>query len=488
MTSPVENLRQPVRVRVVARYTGRLAMVWAALILVPAAIAFGTAEYLAGAWYVGIAGGAGLLGLAASKLRAPSRIHTNEAMIIGSALFVLSPLAMMWPMVARGVPPLDAYFEALSGVTTTGLSTLPSIEDRTPLFLFARSFTQWFGGLGILALALALVTQPGVLARRLSLGESFQEDSLGSTRAHFRSILTTYSAITLVAVAVLWVVGAPLFDALVYALAAVSTGGFAPHDASLAGLGGPPLRVTVVLFCTVCAVPLALYPRAVRGRWRDLVGDPQLRTLLLAGAITAALLVATMVALSGVPLADALTHGPVMAFSAHSTAGFSSLDVGALDGGSKLVMTFAMAVGGSVGSTAGGIKVLRALILLRVLQAMFTRMRLPKHAVYEPRLGGRHIERDEIGEAVTIVALFVGTVLVSWLAFVVAGYDPLDSLFEVTSATGTVGLSTGITAPDLPAALKLVLCADMLLGRLELIALFVLLSPRTWLRGRRKAA
>jgi trk system potassium uptake protein TrkH len=454
--------------------------------LVPMAVAFRTGEYLAGYWYAGIAGFGALAGLAALRVHAPQRIRMSEGMIIGCALFVLPPLAMTWPLVAQGIPVLDAYFETVSGITTTGLSTLSTVQNRSTLFLFARSWTQWFGGLGIVALALALVTQPGALARRLSLADSYHEDSLGSTRAHFRSTLTTYCAITVLGVTVLWLVGADWFDALVYALSAVSTGGFAPHDASLAGLGGPPLRIAVVLLCFAGAIPLAVYARAVQGHWRDFVGDPQVKALLLVAPIIAVVLTTSMAVLGGVPLADAAIHGPIMALSAQTTAGFSSLDVGALDGSSKLVMVLVMAVGGAAGSSAGGVKAIRALILLRVLQSMFTRMRLPKHAVHEPRVAGKRVGNEEMSEAVTIVALFAATVLVSWLAFVAAGYDALDSLFEVTSATGTVGLSTGITATELPAALKLVLCGDMLLGRLEFIALFVAVSPRTWLRGQRK--
>jgi trk system potassium uptake protein TrkH len=486
MPAPLQLLRQPVRLRVIARNTGNLALVWSVLVLVPMAVAFRTQEIQAGLWYAAIALGAGVAGAILSRIHAPQRIQINEAMVIGSVLFLVSPLAMTVPLVALGIPVVDAYFEAVSGVTTTGLSTLSSVESKSDLFLFARSWTQWYGGLGILSLALALVTQPGALARRLSLTESFHEDGLGSTRAHFRSTLTTYGTITIAGIAALWLAGADWFEAVTYALAAVSTGGFAPHDASLAALGGPPLHFVVILLCLSCALPLTLYAHAVRGQWKQFVADAQLKSLVVAGLVASGFLTLTMSTLGSVPLPDAMTHGPVMALSAQTTAGFASLDVSALDTGSKFLMVLMMAVGGGAGSTAGGIKILRILILIRVLQAMFARMSLPKHAVYEPRISGKRVDRDEIQEALTVLLLFAATVLLSWLAFVASGYDALDSLFEVTSATGTVGLSAGIVGPDLPAGLKLVLCADMILGRLELIALFVILMPRTWIPKRRR--
>jgi trk system potassium uptake protein TrkH len=143
-----------------------------------------------------------------------------------------------------------------------------------------------------------------------------------------------------------------------------------------------------------------------------------------------------------------------------------------------------MAVGGSVGSTAGGMKILRLLIVLRMAQLTVLRTCLPERAVVEPRIEGQRLESDEIERAFLVIALFAIVVAASWAPFVVMGHDPLDSLFEVVSATATVGLSTGITGPHLAPFLKGVLCADMLMGRLEIVALLVLLYPGTWV-GRR---
>jgi trk system potassium uptake protein TrkH len=150
-------------------------------------------------------------------------------------------------------------------------------------------------------------------------------------------------------------------------------------------------------------------------------------------------------------------------------------------------MILSMFVGGDVGSTAGGIKIVRLLILARLVQVLLQRTSVTPHAVLTPRLGGRRIEADEARDAVCLAALFAGVNAASWVAFLAAGYDPLNALFDVASATGTVGLSSGVTSADLPAALKAVLCFDMLAGRLEVVALLVLFYPRTWI-GRRARA
>jgi trk system potassium uptake protein TrkH len=155
-----------------------------------------------------------------------------------------------------------------------------------------------------------------------------------------------------------------------------------------------------------------------------------------------------------------------------------------LDAGSKLVLICSMLVGGGFGSTAGGFKLLRLLIAVSVLRLILVRTCLPKHAVIEHRLAGRRLQDDEIHAALLLIVLFVVVVALSWLPFVAMGYRPLDALFEVVSATGTVGLSVGLTNATLPALLKGVLCVDMLMGRLEIIAWLMMLYPGTWFSRR----
>ena len=157
-----------------------------------------------------------------------------------------------------------------------------------------------------------------------------------------------------------------------------------------------------------------------------------------------------------------------------------------MDSASKLVMIVSMLVGGSVGSSAGGFKLLRLLILIRFLQFTIRRSALPSHAVAEPYLAGQKLEANDILRALVLILIFIVIVILSWLPFVLLGYEPIDALFEVVSACGTVGLSSGITRPELEPVLKGILCFDMIAGRLEVIALLVVLYPRTWIGRRSK--
>jgi len=212
--------------------------------------------------------------------------------------------------------------------------------------------------------------------------------------------------------------------------------------------------------------------------------DPQLQGFLAVSLLMTLLLTYFLWTGGGLNWSEALRHGTLNALSAQSTAGFVSLNIADIDAGSKLVLIFAMVLGGCIGSTAGGIKILRLLILLRLFHLLLQRAGMPKNAVVEARLSGRRLETDEIQNALCLVLVFIIFIALSWLAFVAMGHDPLDSLFEVVSAIGTVGLSAGITGPALHPVLKAVLCADMLLGRLEIIAWLILLSPRTWIGKR----
>jgi len=283
----------------------------------------------------------------------------------------------------------------------------------------------------------------------------------------------------------LWLLlGGRPFAGLLYILAAVSTGGFAPTPGSLADLTALRLAWVVTLATLAGAIPLALYHQAWQKGWRHFWQNVELRTLLSVGILMTVLLGCFFRA-QGMSLAEIFTHAPLMAISAQTTAGFSSLDPGTLEAGSKMALILAMAMGGGVGSTAGGFKLLRVLILLGMIYRCLKSLSVPPSAVVEQRLGHRRIEPNEVQDALMIILMFIGVVFFSWGAFLVYGYAPLDALFEVVSATGTVGLSSGVTKASLPVSLKLVLCADMLLGRLEFVAWMVFFYHRTWF-GRKR--
>ena len=483
MAKQASELRYAVRFRVVFKYFGQLCLVLAALTLVPLVMSLIFGErYITLRYAVVVCGLAGL-GLGTARLRAPSSVQANEGMVLVALMFLFTPLAMCYPMMGAGLGFLDAFFEAISGVTTTGLSTKATLVGAPATFLFSRAWMQWYGGLGIVVLSLALVMQPGLVAKGLSATETETDDLLGGTRAHAQRVLKVYGALTALGIIGCLSVGVGFFDAVLYTFAAVSTGGFAPHDGSLATLGWLP-QGWITLLCLAGAIPLTFYHRMLQERRRLAVDFLQLQAVIIASVVASLAVGASMRLSAGMAWPQVLHHAPLLAFSAQTTAGFSSMPCGQLDAGSKLVLIFSMLVGGGLGSTAGGFKLLRLLMAASVFRLILLRTCLPKHAVIEPRLAGRRLQDEEIRAALLLIVLFVVVVALSWLPFVAMGYSPLDSLFEVVSAMGTAGLSVGLTSATMPALLKGVLCVDMLMGRLEIIAWLVMLYPGTWF-GRR---
>ncbi len=477
----IETLRYAVRGRVLLKYLGMLGVVLAVLNSVPfaAAMVLGESE-LAGPYAVVV-----IVLLAAAlplaRVSAPEHLQLNEALVVVVLVFVIGSLAMSYPLGVTSESWLDGWFEAVSGVTTTGLTTAASVEDKPRSFLFARAWMQWYGGLGIVILSLALFMHNGVAARRLMDTEATGETLVSTTRTYARRIVVVYGILTAGAVLGAWLAGGDGFIALVHSLSAVSTGGFSTFDDSLARLDSLTIAV-LMLFSWLGAISFSLYHRTWAKGPGALLQDLELRALVVTTLILGALLFLWMPVGNGGWL-DALMLG----MSAQSTTGFSTFAIDDLDDASKLAMVGSMLVGGSVGSTAGGFKLLRLLLFLRLLHLVLARAAAARHAVIDARLGGRRVDDEDLWRATLLMLLFALLVFLSWLAFVAHGYPALNSLFEVVSATGTVGLSTGIARPDLEPLLKVILCLDMLAGRVEILALLVVIDPNTWFGKRSEA-
>lgn len=478
----VATLSYPVRGPVILKYLGQLGLMLALLTLMPFAVSLLFDDHTIGGRYLVMILALLILGVPLSRLSVPPFLQTNEALTITAMAFLLSPLVMTYPLMGAGLSFEDALFEAISGVTTTGLSVLPSVEDRAPSLVFARAWMQWYGGLGIAILSVALLMGQGIASKRLV--EPVPGDNLvTTTRTHARRVLAGYALLTIFGIVVLLGLQVEPFHAVTLTLAAISTGGFSTFNDSLIGLESMP-AASWVLFISLCgAISLPLYARTYREGFHSVTSDVELPTLLLFCVLATGLIGLSLGFHTNLDWSEAMTHGAALAISAQSTTGFTTLPLSAVDPTSKALLMASMLIGGSVGSTSGGIKILRFLMMLSLIRLILQRACAPPHAVLEPWLDTRRLEYEDLSRALLLTILFVGLVFISWTLFLAGGFNPLDAFFEVVSATGTVGLSTGITTTELPGWLKGVLCFDMLAGRLEIIALLVVLYPATW-RGR----
>lgn len=466
-----------VRPAVVGRLLADMYGLLALLTLVPGTVALAS-DSAAGPTYLVIVTALAALWLAGRLLPDPGTIQTNEALTMVALLFISGSLALSAPLTAYGIPFLDAWFEAVSGVTTTGLSTLDS-GDMPAAMLFGRAWMQWVGGIGVVVLALAIFVRPGVTANRLGFSHREIDDVVGGTRAHARRVAIVYLLLTGAGIAALLASGSGILDAVVHSMAAVSTGGFANATDSLAAVSTPQLWI-INLLCFAGAISFYLYYRALLysrpGNFLDNQFYALLLMILLGSA--AAWLLARAAGATLHP-ADLLS----LVISAQTTAGFSTFETGTLPPAVLLLLCVSMAVGGGAGSTAGGVKLDRALLLASIARRAVLRTGVPEEVYVRDETGAASHRAEE---ALALVTWFAAALLVSWGIFVAYGFPPLHSLFEVTSALANVGLSAGITSAGLPPELKFLLCCVMLLGRLEMLAILVLFAPHTWFGRRRR--
>lgn len=469
-----------VRPLVVVKYVGQLCIVLSALTLVPllVSIIFEEDHILFG--MMAVEGVLLLAGGISYFLPKADQLQANEGLVITALMFLLTPILMTYPMVQAGLSWEDGFFESVSAITTTGLTMIDQPEHIPRSIVFLRSWMQWYGGLGIIILSVALLLGQGMISRRLAEAESSLNNLVTTTHAHARRMLWAYGTLTGVGIVGVWSLGADLFPAVLHVLSAVSTGGFSVFASNLAGFEFWRIRAAIMVLAFCGSLALPLYYHLSRKGLKLLTTDIEVWGVFIGAVLTSILLLLTLGPGVQGKGWDTMGHAFLIGFSAQTGTGFTTLPIGDFEPDSKAALFGSMLVGGSVGSTAGGLKVWRFLIILGLIWFVVKKSAAPPHAVINFRLGGRSIGEEEVQRAVILAGLFVLVIFLSWLPFLVQGYDPLDSLFDVISAIATVGLSTNVTHVTLEPGLKYLLCADMLLGRLEFIAFLVLCYPRTW--------
>lgn len=351
-------------------------------------------------------------GLALVRLRRRTDVQWNEALAVTGMAFMIAPLAMVWPLMGAGIGWLDAWFEAVSGITTTGLTTVTHLAERPQDFLFLRAWIQWYGGLGIAVLSVALLMHHEAAGRRLlqTTGDSLTHTG---SREHAQRVFIVYIVLTLATVAATYASGVDTFSALLHGLAAVATGGFAPSDQNIAPLPGATVAVLSIA-CLAAAIRFPLYADRRKGAVKRFFTEPEVRALFAATSITALLLVffsADLISL------DRIANALVLSISAQTDTGFSATDIAALPDASKLVLMVSMTIGGCTGSTAGGIKLIRLLVVLQLIRLALARTAVAEHSVLAARIDHRRIEPDIITGVLQLLSLWLLVLLLSWLVF-----------------------------------------------------------------------
>ncbi len=470
------------RPRAVCKHLFELLGLMGLLILVPMGVSLAGQRYAVALAYLAVALICGVCYVISRRIDRVQQLQRNETLAVAALVFITSSLLFTLPMLQYDMAFIDAWFETVSGVTTTGLSTLPSVENKPDAFLFARGWMQWVGGLGVIVLALAIHTQPGIETKMFGADAADVDSHIGGTRGHAKRILVVYALLTIIGIGALLGAGSSLLDAIVHAMAAVSTGGFANRDDSFASYGISEQWIVSVI-SVLGAISLHLYYRPTMASLRASVSDPQFRCLLLFVALLPSAVFA-LVRLTGGEATIGQAYFNTV--SAITTAGFASSSILPFGSAAMLSICACMFVGGGIGSTAGGIKLYRLLVLFKAMQMFLRRASSGVHSQLHLRLDGKRLDYLTIENVLAIICGYLVFLVGSWLIFLAYGMPTMQSLYEVTSALGTAGVSSGLTSMQLPTPLKLVLICNMLLGRVETVAIIVLLAPSTWFGKRRR--
>ena len=383
----------------------------------------------------------------------------------------------------------DAFFESVSGLTTTGSTVIAGLDRMPPGILLWRAMLQWIGGVGIIVMAIAMLPYLRVGGMQLFRTESSDRSEKVFPRAAQIATATSTAYLLLSGLCALlyFFSGMNGFDAVTHAMTTLATGGYSTSDASFGHFPNPVTHWIAIVFMTIGALPFVCYIQMAYGRPLALWRDSQARRFLVALTLVVMAMSAWLWLTREISVADALRLSAFNVVSVVTTTGYANADYNQWGGFATMVFLFLTFVGGCAGSTAGGIKMLRFELLFTFIWHQILRLCRPR-AVFPLTYRGRPLELEAVRSAMTFFALYIGTFLVLTLALAATGLDSITAISGAATALGNVGPGLGdIIGPagnfaPLSDPAKWVLSIGMLLGRLELLTLLVLLLPAFWRR------
>ncbi len=424
--------------------------------------------------------------------RGPIDLNRRDGAGIVSFGWLLSTVVGALPFLLSGVitDAAGAWFESVSGFTTTGASVLQDLEQAPRAILLWRAITHFLGGMGILVLCVAILPLLGSGGMQIYRAEAAgpSKDRLTPRIANTAKLLWgVYVGLAVALTFLLWIMGMSWLDAVCHSFATIATGGFSTRSISIAAFQNPAIEWILIAFMFMSGINFALHWRILRGELAAWVRDPEWRlyALITIGAIA---IIALNTALRN-PSGDQSAAFRGICFTVVSiltTTGFSTDDFALWPALSQFVLLLLMFIGGCAGSTAGGIKMIRVLVLLKQV-ARELKLFIQPQAIYHVKVGRQLVEAEivsMIGAFFIIFILVFAGASAAMMAFVP---DPVAAVSSVVAALGNVGPGLGQVGPSgnyafVPAGGKLILTLCMLMGRLELYTMLVVLIPSFWRR------
>ena len=469
-------------VKIILTELGRILKIFSYVCIAAVAIPLIFKEWVGGVYLVitsGLAYGSSYF-LTSIHVREEPRLR--HAMIVAALAWVIIPLYSTVPFMAvEGMPFIDSMFESVSGWSGTGLTMVIREDQLSRTIQFWRSLIQWIGGVGVIVLMISILARPGTGAYTLYKSEGRTEKIHPSIISTVKTIWQIFLIYTIIGVVVLRVCGMPLWDSLNHSMTGIATGGFSVADNSIGTYNSPLIDYALLPLMTAGAVSFVVHYRMFRVKYKVFFTDPQNRAYFLISA--AGILYVTWVNLNNyIDIPASLRFSCFQFISALTCTGFQTADIHSWSEAAKLVLSVAMVIGGAAGSTVGGIKLIRLILLYKGVVWKFRRVTLPPTTITLFKLGSKSLSPEEANEEVAEAAL----ISFLWIVFLLLGifvllqavpaeYTLGDVIFEVASAQGNVGLSTGITGPWMGSMGKVMLMFNMWIGRLEIIPVLMLI-------------
>jgi len=424
----------------------------------------------------------------ANRMREP-RLTVRQAFVLTTVSWVVVAAFAALPFAFSdlNLSYADAYFEAMSGLTTTGSTVIVGLDNAPPGILLWRALLQWLGGIGIIVTAIAILPMLRVGGMQLFHTESSDSSEKVLPRAAqlAGAIGMVYLGLTISNGIAYWAAGMTPFEAVCHAMTTIATGGFSTSDASLGHFGNDAIEGIATVYMVLGSLPFVLYLQTVRGGWGALARDTQVRWFF--GLVLFALLslAGWLMAANGAAPTDAFREAAFNGISILTGTGYSTADFSAWGTFALPVFTLLMFIGGCTGSTTGGVKVFRMQVLASTSLSQIRQLIQP-HGVFISKFNRRPIPESVPPAVMGFFFLFVVSFGLIAMGLALMGLDYVTSISGAATAIANVGPGLGETigpsgsfAP-LPEPAKWLLSAAMLLGRLELFTVLVLFVPRFW--------
>src|SRR6056300_1091734 len=383
----------------------------------------------------------------------------------------------------------DAIFESISGLTTTGATVIVGLDDLPRSLLLYRQLLQWLGGIGIIVVAMAILPMLGVggmaLYRAETPGPSKDNKLTPRISGTALALFYVYIVLTLTCALAYYLAGMSAFDAFGHAFSTVAIGGFSTHDASMGYFKNDAILWISSLFMLISAINFGLHffawkHKSLSGYYRDPETGFYLVCIFVSVSITCVYLLTTQTLTNN----EALVHGVFQAISMATTTGFTTTDFASWPTFLPVMLIFFSFIGGCVGSTGGGLKVMRVLLIFKQGLREMKQLIHPQ-AIIPLRVGGRRVDASIISAVWSFFAVYVSAFLVILLILMATGLDYLTAFSAVAAMLNNLGPGLGEVASNYASVsdeTKWILCFTMLLGRLEVFTLLVLLTPMFWRR------